>query len=475
MPFLTSSIAPQDYGALGNGVADDTTAIQNAITAAAVTGNVVSFPPGTYQVSTPITVGAGVTITGGNLGAVNIRITAGFVGASVFNITGAGSVIQSLTLTGTSTTYSSNPACDGIRVSNAVRCTLQDLYITYVNGFGVNVLASSTSSPQWLVLDNVHTYRGNQGIHILGITGSTPSFSTNTFIENCNVEQTAGADGLFIEDARNVTISNLQGSNRSTSTGNTVHIKGACAAVTVNSFSLGALDGATAQAQPVVLIESGANGTPEAVTFSAGRIQNGTPGMRVTAGNRITATGVDFYQNANYGFQTSGSASPSIWVLGCTFNLNGYVAAASNFDLISSITNGLIIVSQCLFATPVGTSSQQVASAVSANGMTVTKDNRFSSATAFGGGGGGFPLLARGNQGYNPVGNLTPPAVPASTVAQANPFGTDCTVYVRGGTVTVISVAGGTTGLTSGSFRVAVGQSITLTYSVAPTWTWVGD
>jgi parallel beta-helix repeat protein len=79
------------------------------------------------------------------------------------------------------------------------------------------------------------------------------------------------------------------------------------------------------------------------------------------------------------------------------------------------------------------------------------------------------------NGNYNPAGVLTAPSVPATTVAQTNTFGVDATVTVSGGTVTVIAVGGTATGLTSGTFRVPQGQTITLTYSVAPTWKWYGD
>jgi lysophospholipase L1-like esterase len=70
------------------------------------------------------------------------------------------------------------------------------------------------------------------------------------------------------------------------------------------------------------------------------------------------------------------------------------------------------------------------------------------------------------------LGSITAPAVPATTVALSNPFWRDCAVFVTGGTVTVIALDGVTTGATSGWFQVRSGGSITLTYSVAPTWKW---
>lgn len=68
----------------------------------------------------------------------------------------------------------------------------------------------------------------------------------------------------------------------------------------------------------------------------------------------------------------------------------------------------------------------------------------------------------------------TPPAVPASTVAQTNPFPFPCIVHVSAGTVTVIAVNASTTGLTAGSFILMPGDTITITYSVVPTWVWKG-
>jgi hypothetical protein len=86
----------------------------------------------------------------------------------------------------------------------------------------------------------------------------------------------------------------------------------------------------------------------------------------------------------------------------------------------------------------------------------------------------GAASIVRANIGYNPVGALTAPAVPATNVALVNPFNVDCSVFVTGGTVTAIAVNGVTTGLTTGQFWVPAGGKITLTYSAAPTWVWIG-
>jgi parallel beta-helix repeat protein len=85
--------------------------------------------------------------------------------------------------------------------------------------------------------------------------------------------------------------------------------------------------------------------------------------------------------------------------------------------------------------------------------------------------------VLRGNQNYNPVGKFgAQPTVPASGTPYTNTLNADATVFVAGGTVTAISVGGQPTGLTTpATVRVPAGQSITLTYSAAPTWVWFGD
>lgn len=65
------------------------------------------------------------------------------------------------------------------------------------------------------------------------------------------------------------------------------------------------------------------------------------------------------------------------------------------------------------------------------------------------------------------------PSLAASTVAMTNTSGFPVTTHVSSGTVTVIKVDGVTTGLTSGSFRLKRGSTLTITYSVAPTLAWI--
>jgi hypothetical protein len=80
----------------------------------------------------------------------------------------------------------------------------------------------------------------------------------------------------------------------------------------------------------------------------------------------------------------------------------------------------------------------------------------------------------------------TTPSVPTSATAQenTNPYATD--VYLYGGVVTEIQLTKGDTAYTvfsnstglalSGqSYKLEPGDSITVTYTTAPTWEWLSD
>ena len=75
---------------------------------------------------------------------------------------------------------------------------------------------------------------------------------------------------------------------------------------------------------------------------------------------------------------------------------------------------------------------------------------------------------------WKTAGLQTAPSIPTSGTALTNPFPFTCRVYVSGGTVSAIAINGTATGLSSGEFMLAPGETITLTYSAAPTWKWFG-
>lgn len=67
---------------------------------------------------------------------------------------------------------------------------------------------------------------------------------------------------------------------------------------------------------------------------------------------------------------------------------------------------------------------------------------------------------------------VSTPAVPSSGGTVTNNTGYPVAVTISGGTISNVSVGGVTVGSGNGTFNVLNGQTISLTYSVAPTWVW---
>ncbi|MFF2156059.1 glycosyl hydrolase family 28-related protein [Paenibacillus chitinolyticus] len=83
--------------------------------------------------------------------------------------------------------------------------------------------------------------------------------------------------------------------------------------------------------------------------------------------------------------------------------------------------------------------------------------------------------LIKDNLGYNPVGNLAPPALPTSGTALKNPFSSPVQVFIYAGTVTSIAKNGSSIpGMANGQMILYPGESITVSYTAAPTWSWFG-
>lgn len=66
---LRDVVSVKDFGAVGNGLADDTVAIQNAIDSLTITGGTVFFPPGTYRIARNVGTNDrwGVKVTASNI------------------------------------------------------------------------------------------------------------------------------------------------------------------------------------------------------------------------------------------------------------------------------------------------------------------------------------------------------------------------------------------------------------------------
>lgn len=68
--------------------------------------------------------------------------------------------------------------------------------------------------------------------------------------------------------------------------------------------------------------------------------------------------------------------------------------------------------------------------------------------------------------------SVSTPSVPASTTPVTNTTGTNVQVVITGGTMTAVIINGVTVGAGAGTYQLPAGATISMTYSVAPTWAW---
>ena len=134
------TISVKDFGAVGNGVADDTTAINNAVSAAA--GKALFFPSGTYITTTGInyTATTPIKIYGDGNGS-EIKFT-GTTGAAIY-ITGTPGVTNaSLIISDLRVTTAANTAQAGIWLYGIAVYSVHDVYVIGNFSYGVRFSAA---------------------------------------------------------------------------------------------------------------------------------------------------------------------------------------------------------------------------------------------------------------------------------------------------------------------------------------------
>jgi hypothetical protein len=186
---LKDTVSVKDFGAVGDGVADDTVAIQNAYNSNAA---IINFPAGTFKVSSTIYIDRGVSIRGSGAqdGSGNNGQTAG-VASTVISYTGTGNCI---TIVGSYTEGVSNVhlsdfmingnalADGGLFIGSSVvvtKCTFKNLGIfgfsnTVANtGYGVGIRNCIEC-----VFENIYVHSCQDGFNIgFGATTSCQFFS----------------------------------------------------------------------------------------------------------------------------------------------------------------------------------------------------------------------------------------------------------------------------------------------------------
>lgn len=230
------------YGATGDGVTDDTAAIQAAIDANRAssftdfsTSTEVFFPNGTYLISSPLVTYTGTWLEGLGQGTV-LRASSGFVGnALLINDDPLTAGYQNY-LTLRNMAFAGSGALwvfQGTAAINMIACTMEDLYLTTAFGLDCSVYSqdcvwrniySSGPLDQLLKLAGNHNFvenidkEGGSGSttdpYVLIMRGSAISAPVNSsqwIIKGLLLEQTGSANKttMRIENTDNVEIENL--------------------------------------------------------------------------------------------------------------------------------------------------------------------------------------------------------------------------------------------------------------------------
>lgn len=454
----------KDFGAAGDGTTTDTTAIQAAITAAnAAGGGVVYFPAGTYKTGA-ITLSANVCIRGAGQFATTF-IPAGN-GQIFFSLVNGASGIVNVEMLDFTINAQTATTIQGMKF---VLC--QQVYIHNVTFAGCPITFEFDRGGYLNVADCINKGTAGQGAGGAKIWSSVDtdyigSVNVTRYTTN-NIGNGVQNTVIYLRRAIAAFISDCHG-NDLTQGGSAqigVLVENDCQGCKISKFMC-------ARPSVGILTQAGAGvaGAPSFLQIAGCDIdQASTNGIKLNAGNwisviggNITASGVS---TTIQGILLVGTVA-NVAIMGVC--VNGYTGAGGTGIYFSAISNVVVTgcqISNSAFAfTFVTATNIRVFANILTNLTTAAVNGTFS----------GSGNYIENNIGWNPI-TVTPPAVPATTVAYTNTLGVACSVYVIGGTVTVIAINGTTTGLTSGHVGIVKpGETITLTYSVAPTWNWVG-
>lgn len=192
------------YGAIGDGVTDDSTAVQNAINSVVKLGGYVYFPPGQYLFNSQVTIDRTYAAFGSNFVGERNLILSGY-GAeirtngaiSAFNIKGGWAPNKNCTLEGFTIYHRSNTtAIAGIRMIGAGLVVCKDISVVVSSSLPAGYAAFSlenlvASDPDtgcfWCVLDGcaIRPWSGAEGFCTYGVkamgAANALTLTNNTF------------------------------------------------------------------------------------------------------------------------------------------------------------------------------------------------------------------------------------------------------------------------------------------------------
>lgn len=137
---LYESVSIKDFGAVGDGVTDDTAAIQTAITMAQLGGKKLFLNAGVYKITSILNITGNLVVFGDGQGDVNTCIQS-YAPGSAIKCSAWGGKIKGITI------YINNSTGNGIEIGNGSRnCAIEDVYAQVKSAY----MATATGSGIYL-------------------------------------------------------------------------------------------------------------------------------------------------------------------------------------------------------------------------------------------------------------------------------------------------------------------------------------
>lgn len=459
------AVDPAWFGVVGDGVADDTAAIQAAINAAQAIGGSVLLGAGAFKISAALAITAHVTVAG--CGFQTSPISYGFGATPNGFDTRSTGFKASVIICGVANSAFAVATADSVKI--------HDLHVTYptvgnagVAAFSLNTAAGNNGANTNSIIRDVLINNANIGIQAfdwLQFEFDNIHFVLNTYPIICE----------------NTTLVNFSGLPHSASCGDG-KITGCTFFVTQGSAAIQLLSGSGYRIANNKFQGSN-SGLPNATCIlvapqNLGYAFSMTPGIIADNSFEGFGNGILFAPNA------SSQGTLSLWtIVGNEFFCTVGINMASGIT-VPQWMGDITIASNVFTYGQNGSTSPCIVIAGAVD--VLVGDNVFGGAAAALGAaisiGANTANIKIGNNLYSgtaqPAGVLTP-ALPASTVGVTNNTGYTVSVNVYGGTVgsVLVNLAGGLGGatvslVTDCTVMLNPGDQIVLTYSAAPNWIW---
>lgn len=481
---LRQFVSVRDFGAIGDGVVDDTTAIQNTINEVGASGGgTVYVPEGTYLVSAQLTMTSlGVTLLGAG------RSTTILASADTHNIIKIGGTSSLPFRCGVKNLHLSGGNIAVWISYNSAQTILEQLYISG-SKIGVQVKGDYTTNPikdtinnhlYQLELENIVDYGiylymcGD--IYISDVQTPSPQATAYGLVIDSGVTAvyadhincTGGQGGILIVDnggispnptslpttPRQMYFYQVQGDTCSNAG---IQIEKAYQVTFVDSWGSGCTGG------PGWVIGNGTSSIRQVALIGCRALGNYEDGFRWSAGNGDLGSQMIGCQALSNGYAAGGTydginvqgGNSGLVIQGCNaYNDDSQglgIYQLHGINIEGNVTN-LVITGNNLD---------------NADGNTGT-NLQYDSTTHTGN-------IITDNIGFNNESFASSPAMAASNTPFVNPYGRPMLVYINGGTVSAVKIDTITVATGTGyTAYIGPGHSISVVYSVAPSWSWVG-